>query len=85
MEAAWIAALRGHQVMLMEKGPVLGGALKAMATSSFKQELRHLVDWWQLQMRKLEVDVRLNTEITPETPDSKCPIKYCLAPHGVPI
>jgi NADPH-dependent 2,4-dienoyl-CoA reductase/sulfur reductase-like enzyme len=67
MEAARVAALRGHSVTLMEKENALGGQLRAAATPTFKRDLRKLVDWWATQLRKSKVDVHLDTEVTPAT------------------
>ncbi|MFA4836566.1 MAG: FAD-dependent oxidoreductase [Dehalococcoidia bacterium] len=65
MEAARVAALRGHQVTLLEKQDALGGQLRAAATPSFKKPLRDLIDYWTTQLGKLKVDVRLSTAVTP--------------------
>ncbi|MDD5038471.1 MAG: FAD-dependent oxidoreductase [Dehalococcoidales bacterium] len=67
MEAARVAALRGHLVTLMEKQDVLGGQLRAAAAPTFKKPLQDLIEYWATQLRKLKVDVRLNTELTPAT------------------
>jgi len=64
MEAARVAALRGHKVTLMEKDSVLGGQLRAAGSSPFKKELHQMIDWWATQLRKANVDVRLNAEVT---------------------
>lgn len=85
LEAARIAALRGHQVMLLEKGPVLGGTLTAIATPSFKQELHQLVEWWKLQMCKLEVDVHLNALVTADSPKLEWADAIVAATGGGPI
>ncbi len=67
LEAARVAALRGHRVTLVDKADALGGMLTAAATPSFKRPLRELVQYWETQLQALEVDVRLNTAATPET------------------
>ncbi len=64
MEAARVAALEGHKVTLFEKSGRLGGAMRTIATATFKQNIRKLADWYEVQIRKLGVDVHLNTEIT---------------------
>ena len=71
MEAARVAALRGHKVTLFEKSDQLGGLLWVVATPEFKKQLRKLVDWYKIQLAKLNVDVRLNTEINPDSPELK--------------
>lgn len=64
MEAARIATLRGHKVTLYEKSGVLGGVFIPAAAPSFKEKDRQLIDWYRLQIKKLNIDVRLNTEVT---------------------
>lgn len=67
LEAARVAALRGHSVTLVEKEDALGGQIRAAATPPFKVGLRDLIVWWTTQLEKLGVNVKLNTEVTPAT------------------
>lgn len=71
MEAARVAALRGHKVTLFEKSGQLGGLLSIIATPEFKKQLKKLVEWYKIQLRKLNVDVRLNTEINADSLELK--------------
>ena len=64
MEAARIAALRGHQVTLMEKDSELGGMVAALALNPAMAEFGNIVDYLAAQMRKLKVDVRVCKEVT---------------------
>lgn len=66
MEAAMTAAERGHRVVLFEKSDRLGGQLSYADTMSFKWPIREFRDYLIRQLDKLGVDVRLNTEATPE-------------------
>ncbi len=63
MEAARVAALRGHKVSLYEKSDHLGGVFVPASQASFKGKLRDLLAWYRLQMKELGVDVRLDSEI----------------------
>lgn len=56
MEAARVAALRGHRVTLFEKRS-LGGVLQEASVAEFKSDLRFLIDYLATQMDKLGVDV----------------------------
>ena len=51
MEAARIAALRGHQVTLFEKRK-MGGTLIEALTPEFKADIRGLIDYLSTQIRK---------------------------------
>lgn len=64
MEAARVAALRGHSVTLFEAAPRLGGALQFGALV-YEPNLR-LLRWLTREMESRKVDVRLNTPATPE-------------------
>lgn len=66
MEAARVAALRGHSVTLYEKSGELGGVFIAAAAPSFKEKDKMLIAWYIRQLEKLKVDVRLDSEISPE-------------------
>ena len=60
MEAARVAALRGHKVTLIERSNRLGGTLFFAAMAY--PENGKLLDYLVTQMHSLAVDVRLNTE-----------------------
>ncbi len=66
MEAARVAALRGHKVTLWEAKDRLGGALIPAAIPPHKQELNTLISYLATQIQKLGVKVELNKEGTPE-------------------
>ena len=66
MEAARIAALRGHKVTLIEKDPQLGGMVDMLSRASLLAEFRNIVDFLSTQLRKLKVDVRVCKEATSE-------------------
>jgi len=66
MEAARVAALRGHRVTLLERKPYLGGNMVPAAVPSFKREISHFTEYLSSQIQKLGVEVNLNTEATRE-------------------
>ncbi len=65
MEAARVAALRGHKVTLYEKREMLGGNLIEASVPEFKADIRRLTAYLSVQMEKLGVKVNLNTAATP--------------------
>lgn len=69
MEAVRVCALRGHEVDLYEKNDVLGGIFIAAAAFDFKDDDRHLIEWYRRQMKETGVHVLLNTEFKPEDKD----------------
>jgi len=65
MEAARIAAMRGHKVTLMEREAELGGMVAALARTKLTAEFQNIIDYLGVQMRKLNIDVRVCKEATP--------------------
>ena len=61
LEAARLARLRGHDVVLCEKSGQLGGTLRFAALVYEPNE--RLLDWLETQVRKLGVEVRLDTDV----------------------
>lgn len=85
LEAARTAALIGHSVTLFEKESQLGGQLKSAATPPFKSQLRELVEWYKRQMELLKIDVRLNTELSTDSPELDKADKIIIATGAVPF
>lgn len=68
MEAARVAAMRGHRVTLFEQSEQLGGTLRFAALAYEPNE--RLLDWLQAQIEALGVTVRLGDALTPEKAQS---------------
>jgi 2-enoate reductase len=66
LEAARVCAIRGHGVTLFEKAEKLGGNLIPGGMPDFKEDDHALVRWYELQLKKLGVDVQTGTEVTKE-------------------
>ncbi|MBT5432866.1 MAG: FAD-dependent oxidoreductase, partial [Rhodospirillaceae bacterium] len=60
LEAARVAALRGHSVVLFEAAPVLGGQLNLASKGTWRRDLSGIADWLAGQIEALGVEVRLN-------------------------
>lgn len=69
LEAARVAATRGHEVTLCERDEALGGVIRPASRPEFKRELGALVDWWVTELDALGVDVRLGSQITIDSPE----------------
>ena len=82
MEAARVAALRGHDVTLFEKGSALGGTAKEIAGADFKRRIRELVSWFEIQLEKLGVKVVLNKTVSANDPALKEADKIIVASGG---
>lgn len=73
MQAALTASERGHEVILLERAEALGGKLVFSRQVPFKHDLQRFMDYLIGMMNKRRVDVRLNTEATPEYVESLNP------------
>ena len=85
MQAAITAAERGHNTILCEKSDELGGALKAVRGISFKKDLYQFIATKAILMEKAGVDVRMNTEVTPDLVESMKPDVLIIAVGAEPI
>lgn len=63
MEAALIAAQRGHRVALYEKSDQLGGVFIAAAAFDFKKQDKKLIQWYIRQLQKYNVEIHLQTSV----------------------
>jgi len=66
MEAAIVAAERGHKVTLYEKNDYLGGLLRHTDFASFQWPIKEFKDYQIRMVKKAGVRVLLKTEATPE-------------------
>ena len=66
MEAARIAAERGHKVRLVERQPELGGQFRLAAGQPERGEINQLLTWYQTQLEKHQVRIELRRDITAE-------------------
>jgi 2,4-dienoyl-CoA reductase (NADPH2) len=87
MEAARVAAIRGHSVVLCEKSNRLGGLLPLAATvkSLEIEDLPALVQYLGRQITKLGVEVRLGKKVDSNTLMSLQPDVVILATGGIPV
>ena len=63
MEVARVAALRGHKVTIYEKSNALGGVFIAASNFDFKEKDKTLINWYRLEMKKLNVHVKYNYNV----------------------
>ena len=61
MEAARVAATRGHKVTLVEAEPKLGGRVQLGSRAPTRATMRDIIVWLEQEVYRLGVDVRLST------------------------
>lgn len=66
LSAALTAAGRGHAVTLFDRAARVGGQLHLAASIPGKEEFRGLIDWFEASIAASPVDLRLNTEASPD-------------------
>lgn len=62
MEAARIAALRGHTVILIERAARMGGQVNLVMKTPNRGSFEEIISWFERQLPKLGVEIRLRTE-----------------------
>lgn len=87
MEAARVAALRGHNVTLYDKANELGGGgLKLASTPPHKQELKKLTDYYSAVFKQMNnLKVELGIEVIPNLVKDKNPDTVIIAVGGIPV
>ncbi|RLD97075.1 MAG: hypothetical protein DRJ13_12820 [Bacteroidetes bacterium] len=85
MEAALIAAQRGHKVTLYERDNSLGGRLREAVAVPYKEEFADLIRYQKVFVDRNGVNVRLNTAVTPEMAAEESPDVIILAAGAEPI
>ena len=85
MEAARVAATRGHKVTLYEKKSSLGGHLVEASVPDFKKDLGKLNEWYKGQLSKLAVEVKLGTEVTTDIVQRDNPDVVLVATGSKPV
>ena len=84
MEAARVVAIRGHRVTLYEKKGSLGGHLIEAAVPDFKRDLATLLYWYQRQLKNLDVEVKLGTEVSEVLISKESPEVVIIATGSMP-
>lgn len=83
--AAYTAARRGHQVILCEKESKIGGILKSEQAIPFKHEMYELANTYKKLTENAGVEIRVNTEVTPEYAEKENPDALIIAVGSSPL
>lgn len=62
LEAARVAAKRGHEVTVFEKSDKIGGQIHLAAVPPRKSEILRSIEYYEKILPELSIDVKLNTE-----------------------
>jgi pyruvate/2-oxoglutarate dehydrogenase complex dihydrolipoamide dehydrogenase (E3) component len=67
LEAAWVAAARGHEVILLERAERLGGKIPLAASLPGRAEVGDLAAWRIAECERRGVEVRLGVDASAES------------------
>ncbi len=84
MEAARVAAERGHRVVLFEATPQLGGQLLLAMRASWRRDLVAVIDWRRGELDALGVEVRYNSYAEADDVLAESPDVVIVATGGLP-
>lgn len=85
LEAARVAAKRGHQVELFEKEDKIGGLLNVIWIPPGRNEFKRMVEDYQYWIHQLDIKLHLNTEVNLDLIQEEDPDAVFLATGSHPI
>ena len=84
LEAARVAAERGHSVLLLEAMPWTGGQVRLAARNPRRRDLLGIIDWRDAELARLGVEVRCDTFAEVDDIASGDPDIVVIATGGLP-
>ncbi len=85
LEAARVAATRGHRVTLLERDAVLGGRLKTVHEVRHHEEMRHVLEFLIPQVKKAGVTIKTGVTATAEAILAENPDEVIVATGAQPF
>lgn len=85
LEAARVLGERGFHVVVLEKEGCVGGQINIADRPPHKEKMDWIVDYELSQLRKLDVEIMVNTEADKELIASYHPYAIFLATGGAPV
>jgi NADPH-dependent 2,4-dienoyl-CoA reductase/sulfur reductase-like enzyme len=84
LEAARVAATRGHKVTVLEAAPQPGGQIRLTAKTKRRAEMIGIIDWRMAQCAALGVEFRFNTWAEADDVLALAPDVVIIATGGLP-
>jgi len=85
MRCALTASKRGHKVTLYEKRGHVGGMMYPGSRPSFKNDVARALQWFESEIKKSNIVLRLNTEVTPDLVEKEAPDVLVICIGAYPI
>jgi 2,4-dienoyl-CoA reductase-like NADH-dependent reductase (Old Yellow Enzyme family) len=84
LEAARRAAFAGHKVILCESRGWIGGQLRLAAKMPKREEIGDIIPWYERQLNRLGVQIRLNTPVDEGLLEQISPDVFVIASGSLP-
>jgi 2,4-dienoyl-CoA reductase-like NADH-dependent reductase (Old Yellow Enzyme family)/thioredoxin reductase len=84
LEAARRAAFGGHRVTLCESRGWIGGQLRLAVKMPKREEIGDIIPWYERQLNRLGVEIRLNTTVDEDLLDQISPDALVVATGSLP-
>jgi len=84
LEAARVAAMRGHEVVVLEAADRAGGQVTLLTANPRRREMSGIVDWRLEELERLGVDIRYNLYAGVEDVLAESPEMVVVATGGLP-
>ncbi len=84
LEAARVAAERGHQVEIVEAQSQIGGQFRLAGQQPRRAQILDLMDWYERQFTTLQVKLTLNTYLEADEVRARAPDVVILATGSLP-
>lgn len=84
MEAARVAAIRGHDVTLAEGSDQLGGTTRVARLAPKHSSIGDVADWLEREMKRQDVNVLMNTYVTADVVKELAPDEVIIATGAAP-
>ncbi len=85
LEAARVAAIRGHDVHLFEQEADVGGLLDIISRPPGREDFKKIIEDYNYCIRKYKIDLNLNTKVTIDTVKEFDPDSVLVATGAHPI
>ncbi len=83
LEAAWVAAARGHEVVLLERNSQLGGKIRLAQQLPGREEIADFADWRASECARRGVEIRLGSDADVRTVTALAPDAVVVATGGL--
>jgi 2-enoate reductase len=85
MQCAITASKRGHDVVLYEKKPYIGGMMYPGSRPEFKEDVSRALGWFWEELKNSKVTLKLNTTVNQETVEKEKPDALVIAIGTFPL